>query len=1003
MLMPAETTVHDAASAAHGRARFGRLAFAITSVGTTIICFGAKYLPNFWPFGSKSTQANWMQDLPQEERRLAASLMQIVQERPADERRVTAATKAEALVAAIQLVTGLVEKSNIALTPVSQAVVSASDRYGVVYDPSGTASADRDIVADKLPTLSAESLNAIAAQAESEKFTLWHILAESADEPGPADALVRTKKYLTDIEEVTSNNLGSLVDKLLMEEDIPAVIRERMQYIIALHQHEPRPVFIMLKLFEETIKTLQELTRVSQPDETARSDYHFLYRSLRLLWIFSKAFHDEVSESKLTIYKEALQQDRWHERENNKSPETGPDHADAKIIIDYLASRSVAWHEQKLTGRDKIVFHNRDEASTFTIADVIDRKHSDFIENSKSGLYFHLQYDNTGLKDDDLIKFVRSTANPQLFVHFKQAPQYQPEGYYSLAARQLLEMHLQQMSATPLHFNRDVTIERLIMRAAEKFIPNQPMSRTTKETIAELGRLTANTPRFNWSERTVLAYACGFMLAGDQALYGELEKQDLLDSDYIYRYRSHSGKIRSDVTTLDQFLSRGAKNVTSEISKRDDVRMLWPEQFSPELIAYLTSGEKMVNAFTKKLFTEMRAIKIEDELRQALPPLSVRLQKLVTEIGKVYEIEDCSLADEIEFTYQSVLPGSDTIKKKFTVSQLVLGTERAWKLSKLMLYEQSISEIPAKVADDKIKDYKNYVRSLRAFNAQERLIAQINELKQDVHMKELFMRYVDITAGDLKVSGKPWYEFAETPLLLIFPARNPTAQEWEAGKLRSNPFGKPMINAWLKEASIPIHIVSLITRKIDRFDSYADMLRQLAMNTLLSAHIKAHFPVGYADGFSDLELSEIKTSNDQYERRLNWYAENADRSIKSAAETTVFSVFEGSGNVGFIAGEFLTFVQPKWGLITSIVSVSVSKLLQATLVITRPDEQKQLVKEAIVTLFQELTAKVIEQLGGPPVEKFSNQFDGNTDNLTRYSTEWILERYFFNATANWRR
>jgi len=1004
--MQAETIAHDAASAAPDRSGARRLAFAITAVGATIACFCAKHLQVFWSSGSKPGQANWMQDLPDDERRLAVSLMQIVQAPPADERRTTATTKADAWVAAIQLATGLVEKSNIALTPVSQAAHQASDRYGVMYDRLGTAPADRYIVTDQLPTLPAEKSNVIAAAAESEKFTLWHALTEHVDEPGRADSLTRTKKHITDIDEVTSSNLGTLVDQLLMEGGIPAVIRERIQYIIAAHQNEPRPVFIMLKLFEETIKTLQELTRVSQPDETARNDYHFLYRSLRLFWGFSKVLDDEVSESKLASYKEALRQDRWREHENNQPPETGPDHSDARIIIDYLASRSAAWREQGLSGRDKIVFHNRDEARTFTITEMIERKHLDFFENLKSGLYFHFQYDNTGLKDDDLIKFVRSTTNPQLFTDFKQSPRYQPEGYYKLAARQLLEMHLQQMSATPLQFNRDVTIERLIMRAAERFFPNHPITLATKETIAELNRLTANTPGFNWPERTVLAYACGFVSEGDQALYGELEKQDLLDSDYIYRYRGRLGKMQSAVTKLDIFLSRGAKEITSEISQRDNVRMLWPKEFSPELIAYLTSGEKMINAFAKKVFTEVRAIEIEDELGQAMPPLSERLKKLATEAGKIYGIEDCSLADEIEFTYQSALPGvekSNGVKMKFTVNQLMLGVERTWKATELMLYERFISKIPAKVVHDKVEDYKNYVRSLLASNVQDRLIAQLNDLKQDVHLKKQFMQYVDIATGSVKVGGKPWYEFAETPLLLIFPVRDPTAQELAAGRRRSNPFGPPVPNAWLKEAAIPIDIVSLMTRKIDRYDSYADMLRQLAMSTPASVHIKAHFPIGYADGFGDLALTEIRTGDDQYERRIGWYIDNVDRIIKSAAEATAVSVFEGTGHAGFVAGEFLTAVRPGWGLVTSMASVAMSKLLQATLISTRPDERNRLLKESIVTLIQVLAKKVIEQFGGKAAEKFANQHDENIDDLSRHSTEWVLERYFFNETAGWRR
>lgn len=1004
--MQAKTTAHNAASAAHDRPGFRRLALAITAVGATMVYFGAKYLRAFWSSGSKPEQANWMRDLPDDEHRIAASIMQVVQQPQETEPSVAAATKADALVAAIQLVTGLVEKSTTASTPVSQVASRGADRYGVTHNPDGIVPADRTPVISKLPTPPAERLNPIAAPAADEQLTLWHTLTDGGDEASRADSRVRTKKYIRDIGEVTSSNLGSHVENLLKQEDISPVIRERMQYIIARHKNESRPVYIMLKLFEETIKSLQELTRISQPDETARHDYHFLYRSLRLFWIFSKVFSDELSASKLASYRAALQKDRWREREHNKPPETGQDNLDAMIVGDYLASKSAEWREQGLTGRDKIVVHNHNDTSTFTIAEIIDGKCVDFFKNVKSGLYLHFQYDNTGLKDHDLIKFVRSTENPQLFINFKQAPRYQPDGYYRLAARELLDLHLRQMSATPLHFDRGVTIERLMVRAAENFFPNQPIGRATKETMAELERLTTNTQTRNWQERTVLAYACGFVLAGNQALYGDLEKQALLDSDYVYRYRDRSGNTRSDVTTLDMFLSRGAKEVRSEIAKRDNVRMLWPKEFSPELIAYLTSGETMVNQFAKTLFTEMTAIKIEDELRQALPPLSERLQTLVTEIGKVYGIEDSSLADEIEFTYQSMLPGSDsadTAKKKFTLGQLVLGTERVWKQKELSLYEGAISGIPTKVADDKAEDYKSYVRSLLAFNAQERLIAQLNELKQDAHLKEQFMHYVDIAAGDLKVSGKPWYEFAETPLLLIFPVRDPTAQERAVGRRRSNPFGKPVINAWLKEASIPIDIVSLISRNIERFDSYADMLQQLAANTPRAANIKVHFPVGYADGFSDLALTEIKNSNDQYERRIDWYIENVDRIIQSSGEVTLFNLFESVGNVGFIVGEMVALTHPKQGFLVSAASVSAAKLAQATLVSTRPDEQKRLIKEAIVSLIQVLVAKVIEQLGGKQAEKIAGQHDDDLDDFTKYSTEWVLERYFFNATAVWRR
>jgi len=152
-----------------------------------------------------------------------------------------------------------------------------------------------------------------------------------------------------------------------------------------------------------------------------------------------------------------------------------------------------------------------------------------------------------------------------------------------------------------------------------------------------------------------------------------------------------------------------------------------------------------------------------------------------------------------------------------------------------------------------------------------------------------------------------------------------------------------------------------------------------------------------------LALTEIRTGDDQYERRIGWYIENVDRIIKSAAEATAVSVFEGTGHAGFVAGEFLTAVRPGWGLVTSMASVAMSKLLQATLISTRPDERNRLLKESIVTLIQVLAKKVIEQFGGKAAEKFANQHDENIDDLSRHSTEWVLERYFFNETAGWRR
>lgn len=971
------------------------LAGAMTAAGGAVVYFGARYFNGFRHAGSQPRSAEWMQDLPSGERRLSQSLMNVIQtplaSHQAGRRTFKPPTGGDALVSATLLSAGAL--GNLT-TPLPQIAASAQDT-GLMY-----AEQDR-------PALPMEKSIHLADEPMLEKWTLWENVHGDHHDAGDVNEPVREKKNTGGMEELTPYNVGHHLDQLFEGQNVTTSMRERFQRQSNYYQNGQLPVFVIQSMIRDAISELRGIVRSS--DGILRHHYHSLYFALRMLWEFTKVFYDDVSKAKLEEFKDRLQQERWRERTNHRMPQSGPVQLDEQIVMDYLASRSEVWRQQQLTRDDNIVFHNHQEVRMFSIAEVLDYKHQYFLAESEEGLYFHLQYDNTGLRDPDLVAFVRSAANRQLFINFKQAPRYLPDDHYKVVAEQLMEQHLQQISSTPLNFDHVTAIERAIERAAEKFFPNQKVDRATKETIAAVGHLAEKSTQLTLTKKVVHAYACGYVLAGSDRLFGELEKQQILDSEYIYRYQDGEGKTRSAVTTLDLFLCRGAKELSTDIGKREGVRMLWPEQFSKDLIAYLNDGGQMVNAFASKVAAEVRLMPLERDLTQALPSLSRLLQGYVEEIGLVYGIGQCNLSDQIEFTYKETIPlilGEQKNRgdhvKNMTVMQILTGDERSWKLIDVPLHERLITNIPSTIPAEKTEDYKSYIRSLLVFDVQGRLFSQFADLRKNTDLKASFNEYVDIVTAAFQVKDVPMYEFSDTPLLQIFPVRNPSRQEWEAGRRRSNPYRGTESNAWLKEAEIPFHVVSLVSRKANYFRSYADMIAQLATDTTLAAHIKAHFPVGYASGFSDPAFTEIHTKDDQYERRIDWTMDNFDRIIKSTNEMILFSVIEGAGSIGFVFGEMLSLVHPKLAFLILASSISGSRLLQGTLIATRPDEQKRLLRAALLDLLEEMANKIVGQVGGAYTNKMSEERMEQVDQTVRQSIDLIMDRYLFNTTTDWR-
>ena len=933
------------------QARKRLAASAAISMATVAGIITIAKLRAFWCCGSKPLQAHWISDLPPAQRKTAQALNALVQEAPADMIANQPPSIANAILAAAQLL------------PHAHATTRPGAQITSPITPRAEKS-NRNLLSAANRQATTPLMAAMMASAR-DRF----ISAHGAPQTDPANGLRNRRTIVAD--DITPPQIRTrLFEMMESYKKWPAFWGElHALYIEAKNapeisdRNDPdnKNVRLLLKCMTSTIAVLNEQ---AARDDLSQS-YHLFSSVLHDLWSMAKRINAPRSQALISSYRDDLRRKKWQRIKDEQHIDE--DAAEQTLINRYLQSAHPLWHARGIKSSQRIVIHARQEAHSFSLADLLHGRHLALAADPQ--LPPHFQSDNSGIAETEL-RHLMSASSRQQFRRFKEAPENLPPGHYAAKAMNLLEQYLKNQPYTPLYFQRQQAIQEIIDNHAAALSTEQSGSDAQQETILALGALALQTPVRDMLEEVALAYA--------EVLLARLAyRHPLLGMDFIYHYTDEQKLRRYDTATLTEILNKDTGAAHIAVAQRADVTLHWPREFDDALLCDLTRCMQSANQFSDKLRRTRLLAEIQNALSEGMPDFSSRLENSLTELCQLAGVHDCSLSDQFVFTYQVRAvnmnhQGAGQILhpmqiKSFTASDILLGKQRQWRAHHHVYNQELIVSGPSHLAMRKLS---TYVIALQNFKTQAVFTLMLDKLKHNDHLKALHEAYVNLLVAPVSAAATPAFRFRETPLLLVYPRRKPNAidRAWAARQANADYLE---MDGWhirrlpdfalIKICAIGINVVSLLSGKIYTFASLRHMTQQLAMDAALAQEFKAHFPVDYGDDFSALAMTDIVIDAHLYEQIIDWHIENIDKMVRSHAETAVLTLSRLISDCAFIFTLPSMLLSPAAGFaLAALLSVG-PKLMQAAASDTR-QEQEALLVDAVLALTLEIGAGLTQKL-----------------------------------------
>lgn len=720
---------------------------------------------------------------------------------------------------------------------------------------------------------------------------------------------------------------------------------------------EQRNILLLIRCIELSITAVRAHANTMGFD----SDYHFFHIALKDFWNIAQRLSDASGKSMIEHYQKRLQREKWQAHAIIIRRSDNP----ANIVTDYINFDYVEWSRHGISYDTEVMLHLPHTARRFSLEQILHKEHLPFI--AEHTMFCHFQFDNSGLPDDDLVDFMRIADTEQFEIFKRASPAFLPDGYYQIDAIRLLQAHLQQITHTPLRFQKLEKIQEIIDINAIPLSSRPSRHRAKRELNIALTNLALKQDQYDLLGYSALVYANSLLSGPGARAFKELKDEDIVYADYIYCYEDDDDRTRYDTTTLAEFLSQGVGSVFIDISLRKNIQILWPEEFDQRLISYLLKGIEMVNNFSRNLLIARDIANIRNDLKMEIPAFSIRLQRKFSEICLQADLHDASMTDLFTFTYQAHTYNPEMQaalqyrypprKMQFTAGQILLGAQRKWRSRNYNYNTEILTHSPPHLPAGKISAY---VKALQDFPTQAILTQELAQLKQHPFLKDHYQKYISLLNSRAQKKNTWRYEFSETPLMAIY-LHAPPDPKTNATSSARHPLPRQL--HFSLSLATPMTVLSIPSGTLHRFKSLNDMQQQLRENPALWQHFRNHFPVDYGGDMDSLMLIRRPPDGTLYERLIDWEIDNIDKIIESHTEAGTFEILERLSDVSFILALPAIALGPASAILVDTLLSIGPKMIQAASCDTR-QEQNQLIKDIITELGVSVLSGVTSEILG---------------------------------------
>lgn len=757
------------------------------------------------------------------------------------------------------------------------------------------------------------------------------------------------------------------IQNLLNNEQYPAKIINQIDIIFRTAETSPevknsnlaelKNTNLLLKCMKLTSALLNEYLNKQDLNDT----YLFLQLILQDFWNIANQLSSLHSKNAVAQYKALLYQEKVNRRK--KELITHSLSRDELIIANYIMLKHVEWSNQGINGEEKVVIITSNEAKIFLISQILNKEQRKLIENKSISCRF--LFDTSGLSDNELTEFVLTTLDTNDFNEYKNTIlTFLHKKANQVHALDLFQKSLSSWIHTPLYFQSYQAIQDLIDDQLGALAPKLEPDREYKELIVALINLAIGSSARFALEQATLIYANSLLMKFSSVYFAEFNIPKLLHTDFIYHYQDQSGHDKFSTTLLAEYLSIDTPSPNIEITKRQKINMLWPANFSVDQIAFLEKKRKMVSIFSEKLRLAQQLAQLKHDLLRAMPSFITQLEQLQIDLCKKLSISHSRLEDTFEFIYtaetlitemRAALQFSYPPQhKQFTIGEILIGRQREWESKNYNYNVKKVSTAPKTIPKEKINDFVNNLNELLT---QDILINSLQIQKKDLLLKNHYNLYVNLLIAYVNWSPSSIHQFAQTPLLLVYPNSPHTSVSNQLEEKQYHFIPKFGYFYTSINLSKPIQVMSLVSGKTHDFNSLVDMKRQLTENEELGKYFKSHLPVDFGDDFSTVKVVQRSLQGDPFEQLIDWQIENFDKIIKSQMETETFEILSG---VSLILSLPAMALNPIAEFSYNVLLSAGPKLLQAA-ISDMKQERDSLLKEAIIQLASETLSEIAVQ------------------------------------------
>lgn len=901
-------------------------------------------------FSYSSPTPNWMHDLSRYDKKIAESINRIVHESGTDQLVPTLPTKASSALAALQLlntansnaIPGIFGVKNSPITTSLQKNIP-SCKEGPIMVCNNNVNRHIFFSAHRLDHQIATTSQKRSKRSE-QKFSTLDI---NDDVPQLMREAFSKNKYPDDF--------SKHIDKLYSEAEASSEVKNAIP-------PDLKNTKLLLKCIDLIISSLNSYASKDRLDDT----YNYSQLVLRDFWDIAYRLSRTDSVDAVDNYRKHLQQGRWAQKEN-KSVDTDFD-INNKLIGDYLFLNYPELKIRGISGKENVAIVTQDEAKLFSLGQILDKAHVDFIDDKSISCRF--QFDLTGLADGDLTEFVLSVTENENFKKFKEDALFlKIRNERQINASSMLQEHLKKWhEATPLYFQKNKAIEEMIHESFDDF-SSKPEKNINIKNIVSLINLAISPPTHSILEQAKLIYAHSLLEKYCPLHFNEFDCKKIISSDYIYNYHDNSGKYNYATATLPEFLSNKIQFSKNSINLKENVIMLWPREFSQRQIDFLETKVRTVDYFSRKIQLAQQIAQLREDLSMAMPSFFERLESILFTLCKKSEINNFKLNDNFIFRYSAqsfnmeFQTGLNLVyppqKKSFTAVEILIGRQREWESKNYNYNTKTVSDGPNGMSQ---KEIDEIALKINNFPTYETLKNLLEKQKNDIVLKKHYDKYVDLMLSHVNWHSTSTNQLSQTPLILIH-SDNSFSQQSENMEFHRDSEFIPRFKS-RSSASInlsePILAMSLVDGKIHRFNSLSDMKLQLEENAVLKKYFRNHLPVDFGDNFNELNVIKRDFRGDPFKQVIDWQIENYDKLIKSQEETKIFEILERLSSASLIFSLPTMALDPLAAFGLNSLLSSGPKLLQAAISDTQ-QERNSLLQDAIVQLAVEAVSEVTSQ------------------------------------------